>query len=77
VAYCGQVLTASVVMMSAANDERTRTMDKLRSTRTPLGTRRRLGRNEVVYRTAGGGTLVVATPSGGPARRWRPRPPRP
>ena len=51
-------------------------MSKL-MTRNALGTRRRLGRNEVVYRTASGGALVVATPSGGPARRWRPRPPRP
>jgi hypothetical protein len=38
---------------------------------------RRLGRNEVVVRTASGGTLIVATHSGAPARRWRPRPLRP
>ena len=51
-------------------------MSKL-TARHALAGRRRLGRNEVVYRTASGGALVVATPSGGPARRWRPRPPRP
>ena len=38
--------------------------------------RRRLGRTEVVYRTASGGTLIVGTPDGRRARRLRSTVPR-
>jgi hypothetical protein len=71
------MMTASVATMSMNQDDRPGRdpMDKLLNRITDGS--RRLGRNEVVVRTASGGTLVVATHSGAPARRWRPRPARP
>jgi hypothetical protein len=33
-------------------------------------TQRRLGRTDVVYRTASGQTLIATAPSGRPQRRW-------
>jgi hypothetical protein len=50
-------------------------MDKLMP-RKPATSRRRLGRTDVVYRTAGGGTLIVTDPTGRRARLRRPRFPR-
>ena len=43
------------------------------STSTSSSTRR-LGRGDVVYRLASGGTVVASNPSGRPTGRWRPLP---
>jgi hypothetical protein len=37
---------------------------------TTRRSQRRLGRTDVVYRTASGQTLIATAPSGRPQRRW-------